>query len=125
MSNQRGQVVTLYQPITIVTEECYKCGVIFGITNYFKTERVKDHVGFYCPNGHSQAYTHESEADQNARLLREEQERHRRTIARANEAEEQKLARKLKRVKRGVCPECNRTFENLARHMKCKHETAA
>ena len=32
-----------------------------------------------------------------------------------------KLARKLKRVGRGVCPECNRTFQNLASHMACKH----
>jgi len=32
-----------------------------------------------------------------------------------------KAQRKLKRVHRGVCPDCNRSFENLARHMHTKH----
>jgi hypothetical protein len=26
-----------------------------------------------------------------------------------------------KRIQSGVCPCCNRTFENLGRHMKSKH----
>ena len=123
----RGQVVQLFQSISLVTEECCKCGVLFGLSNRHKEELVKSHDWFHCPNGHSQHYTSESDAERNARLLREEQERHRRTIARANEAEaaEQKLTRKLKRVQRGVCPECNRTFSNLAQHMKCKHEKSA
>lgn len=40
-----------------------------------------------------------------------------------NDAERavKKAQNKLKRVERGVCPECNRTFNNLARHMACKH----
>jgi hypothetical protein len=119
----RGQTLKIFTPVEIVTEECPSCGVIFGLTSQHRDERVKDHRLFYCTNGHSQHYTGESEAEKNARLLREEQARHQRTIARENEERmaKEKLARKLKRVDRGVCPECNRTFTNLARHMHCKH----
>lgn len=119
----RGNVLSIFQPVAIFTEECFRCGVIFGITEQFKDERVKDHKGFYCPNGHIQSYMGESEAEKNARLLREEQARHARTLQRENEerAERERLERKLKRVGRGVCPECNRSFVNLARHMNCKH----
>lgn len=39
-------------------------------------------------------------------------------------AEVERLRKALeikKRVGNGVCPCCNRTFENLSRHMSCKH----
>lgn len=119
----RGQAFQLFQPVKIITEECCQCGVIFGMTDYFKNERVRDHKQFYCPNGHSQGYVGETEAEKNARLLREEQARHQRTLQRENEerAAKEKAERKLTRVGRGVCPDCNRTFQNLARHMTCKH----
>jgi hypothetical protein len=122
----RGSTVTVAQVVQLFTEECFKCGVVFGITSYFKGERQRDHGSFYCPNGHCQAYMAENEAERNARLLREEQARHQRALARLNEAEvaKAKAERKLKRVERGVCPSCNRTFANLARHMACKHADA-
>lgn len=110
--------------VTMQDCECIECGVVFAFTGYFYNERVKDHRTFYCPNGHRQSYMHESEAEKNARLLREEQKRHQRTITRNNELAEEKakLERKLRRVDKGVCPACNRTFSNLARHMACKHK---
>lgn len=119
----RGNVLRLQQTLEIYTEECCNCGVLFGMTKQHKQERSKDHGWFYCPNGHAQHYTSESDAEKNARLLREEQARHQRTIARENEerAAKEKAERKLKRVGRGVCSECNRTFQNLARHMCSKH----
>lgn len=109
--------------VTFRTETCYKCGVPFAAPSYFFVKREEDHATWFCPNGHGQVFSGESEAEKNARLLREEQERHKRTLARENEtiAEKQKLERKLKRVQRGTCPECNRSFTNLARHMACKH----
>ncbi len=36
-------------------------------------------------------------------------------------SEKNKLSRQLKRVNKGVCPCCNRTFVNLANHMKTTH----
>lgn len=119
----RGQVVRLYQPVELFTEECCSCGVTFGLPVAFKDERVKDHRAFYCPNGHNQWYTSETEAEKNLRLLRAEEARHRLTLARENQERlaKEKAERKLKRVDKGVCPKCNRTFANLARHMSCKH----
>lgn len=123
----RGQTVQLYQPIELFTETCCSCGVLYGITTQFKNERVKDHNWFYCPNGHYQRYSHESKAEENARLLREEQARHQRTLERANAEREakEKAERKLKRVSNGVCPDCNRSFLNLAKHMACAHKKAS
>ncbi len=43
--------------VTMVWEDCYKCGVAFGITHDFKARRKQDHKSFYCPNGHGQCYT--------------------------------------------------------------------
>ena len=119
----RGQVLEIFQPVKLVTEECCQCGVIFGMMTYYKNERLRDQKQFYCPSGHSQGYVGETEAQKNARLLKEEQARHQRTIARENEerAAKEKAERKLKRVGRGVCPDCNRSFQNLARHMCSKH----
>ena len=41
----------------IVIEECYKCGVLFGISNKLHSNLKENKNSFYCPNGHSQAYT--------------------------------------------------------------------
>lgn len=120
------QIAVAYS-VKMETTECVTCGIMFAFPVGFDEERRKDHKGFYCPNGHSQHYTAESDAERNARLLKEEQARHQRTITRNNELAEEKakLERKLRRVDRGVCPECNRSFTNLARHMACKHKSAA
>lgn len=116
-------VLSLQTVLRIQTTTCITCGVVIGLTEEYYDERIKDHKNYHCPNGHTQHFTSESEAEKNARLLREEQARHQRTLARENaeRVAKEKAERKLKRVGRGVCPECNRTFNNLARHMDCKH----
>jgi hypothetical protein len=40
----------------LATETCYSCGVVFGMPEIFKENRLKDHRLFYCPNGHGQYY---------------------------------------------------------------------
>ena len=112
--------VAIAHSVVLQDCECIVCGVVFAFTDYFYNERKKDHINFYCPNGHSQHYTQESEAEKNARLLREEQRRHQRTLIRANEAERE-VKRLCYRAKNGVCPCCKRTFRQLAAHMKKKH----
>lgn len=116
-------VLALQTVLRIKTTNCCNCGCVIGMQEEHYDERVNDHRNFWCPNGHQQHFTSETEAEKNARLLREEQARHRRTLERENEerVKREKLERKLRRVDRGVCPECNRTFQNLARHMACKH----
>lgn len=94
-------------------------------------------VQFYCSYGHDQHYIWgESEADklrrERDRLAQRVAERDddvRRQRERAEAAERRASAArgqvtKIKnRVGHGVCPCCNRTFENLARHIASKHPT--
>jgi hypothetical protein len=104
-------------------EECINCGIKFCIPLEFQKKLLESHKSFYCPNGHSMIYSGKTEAEK----LRDELKRKEAEMSqvveekwkernRADQAE-----KKLKRVQRGVCTCCNRTFPNLANHMKSKH----
>lgn len=84
-------------------------------------------------NGHSMSYA-ENEADRLRRerdnlkqqMARVEEERNRaykwgEDEAAARRKAEGELKQMQKRVHAGVCPCCNRTFANVARHMQSKH----
>lgn len=74
----------------------------------------------HCPNGHSWYYTGESDADK----MRRERDRAVQKQARLAEeiaSKEREIKRIKKRSAAGVCSCCNRTFTNMARHMKTKH----
>ena len=114
--------------VKLVTITCYKCGIVFGVAPSYKSNLIDSHDGFYCPNGHYQSYQSESEADKLRRQL-ESRERSL-TVARnmssfhERSASAQKGAktRILNRIKKGVCPHCNRQFKNLHSHMESKHK---
>lgn len=109
------------------TEQCCSCGMSFAMTVDFRKRRIDDHKMFWCPAGHQQHYTGETEAQK----LKIELERQKQIIdatqARANKAEieREQISRAHKkmrtRVMNGVCPCCNRTFQNLLMHMKSEH----
>lgn len=127
-------------PVTtsLVTEECCNCHMLFAMPEDFR-KRAKDDpaIFFYCPAGHSQ----HSLASEVQRKLREaEQQLANERAALQRQAEELKRVRgerdhhwierkklttrtrNLKtRIKNGVCPCCNRSFENLHRHMTTQH----
>jgi len=116
--------VTL-EPIT-----CYLCGVAFGVPAHLKEKRLNDHRSFFCPNGHEQHYTGPTEADKLRKQLETanysrafyerrlgEEVRSKRAVR----AHLTKAKKKLDRVAHGVCPCCNRSFQNLRRHMSAKH----
>ena len=54
--------------VTMVWEDCCRCGVAFGMTQDFEARRRDDHKSFYCPNGHGQSYrgktAHEKKIEQ-------------------------------------------------------------
>ena len=56
-------------------------------------------------------------AERQAAIARDA-ERYQKNCARAQKAAKTKL---IKRIKNGICPCCNRTFKQLAAHMKNKH----
>lgn len=113
--------------IQFVTELCCNCGIPFAMSADFQRRRREDRKDFYCPAGHPQHYIGKTEAEK----LREEVERQRQ-MREAEQARAEKLRQERDQVSRahrrmrtrvmnGVCPCCNRTFQNLLRHMQSEH----
>jgi protein-arginine kinase activator protein McsA len=123
-----GAVLAFTHQLVSVT--CSKCGIEFAMPQYYRTKRLEDRETFYCPNGHGQHFTGESEAQRLRRELDAKQqaldwEKNRRADAEKTisqlKGKVTKAKNKLERVANGVCPCCNRTFQNLMRHMATKH----
>lgn len=123
---------------TVVLETCCACAVVFGMAPALHAQRLKDHEWFYCPNGHKQHYTGETDEQRRIKELERqvanEKARAERAVsdkewaesslrgARIQRGKAEAAKRRLEaRVHAGVCPCCNRTFQQLARHMKAKH----
>lgn len=117
----------------IETITCSSCGIVYGLPYWFQKCRRDDKQTFYCPNGHPQAYI-ESETDRLRKQLEQEKRSAEWWKNHAASKDSQlkgvniqlgKMKAKLKRtetrVSNGVCPCCNRSFQNVMRHMKTKH----
>jgi hypothetical protein len=127
---------TLIETVTLTKMECGECGIVFAIPSS-KYRRCNDQgEDWYCPNGHCRIFC-ESENQKLQKQLTAERDRVIRekcareqaeTLANELEADKRKLHGKLsrihKRIRNGVCPCCNRHFDNLERHMKSKHGAA-
>lgn len=130
----RGDVLTHASTESFVIEECSDCHVAFALSSSFNRERRESKTRFYCPNGHSLHYHGKTEAEkaleETERLRRNlessrsqtafwrtEQEREKRQHA----ATKGQLTKTKKRAAGGACPCCNRSFVDVARHMKSKH----
>jgi hypothetical protein len=105
---------------------CYTCGVpVYGPEIRYKAARDKG-ASWYCINGHATVFR-ESETDllrkQLERATKEKEwaEQAAKTARHAESTAKGKLKAQTERVKNGVCPCCNRTFQNLGRHMATKH----
>lgn len=126
--------VRINHELVLVTMDCCSCAVVYAMPEYLQERAKRDGNTFYCPNGHPQSYTKSEndrlreKLDEQTRVATREAQRAANTelIAQTAEAETTKIKRKLKtiekRVHAGVCPCCNRTFQNLARHMATKHK---
>lgn len=110
------------------------CGIVFAVPSWWESKRREDHTHWYCPNGHAQSFSGQTEAEK----LRLERDRLTQRIAqRDDEITRQRdmrlgverrlnatrgvVTRIKNRVGHGVCPCCSRTFQDLQRHMKSKH----
>lgn len=115
------------------TITCGECGCVFGLQSYHLKALQKDAGDFYCPNGHLRTFA-ESEADRLKTQLREKKAELEQTNSqnmwlrdtkalteRRLSATQGVVTRIKNRVSNGVCPCCNRTFQNLQRHMHSKH----
>ena len=125
---------TIYLTATLVREECCSCHMIFAVTTSFQEEMKDTHNSFCCPKGHWQSYRSESETEQLQKIiqqkdneiriqteLKEETRQERDQIKKSLIAIKGHKTRIQKRIAAGVCPCCNRSFNNLHRHMNTKH----
>lgn len=111
------------------------CGMPFAVPSSLMRihKRNVQHSGqpgdasIVCPAGHRVQFGGETEAQK----LRKELDRERQRRMRSDEQLDHErnshrttrghMTRLRKRVGRGVCPCCNRTFANVARHIESKH----
>lgn len=108
--------------------ECLTCGCIV-VASETLLDSMRAKGGFYhCQNGHTQGWT---VGGSEIERLRRERDRLKQEQAQLNdriraEAEkrgkvERTLERHKKRSKAGTCPCCQRTFQNMAIHMRKEH----
>jgi hypothetical protein len=107
---------------TLVTVECW-CGMPHAIPDSLDDQaRAKGH-SVYCPLGHTWVYRGQTWQQEIEASKRREQAT--RDLLHAEERSHQATRGHLTRAKKrsavGVCPCCNRSFQQLARHMKSKH----
>lgn len=119
--------------VDLVATECPRCGCIYAVGANFIQERRRTGITFYCPEGHTASFR-ETETDRLRKQLAQttssldqvkasrdyERGRRERTERRLSAAKGQ-VTKIKNRVKNGVCPCCNRTFQDLQRHMQSQH----
>lgn len=130
-----GTRVTCSSSLTVVN--CHGCGGTYAMSSFFLDARREDGVGWNCPYCRAATAYCDNETDRLKKELakqknstayqREEKERYlqqRNTLERSRNGMKGVLIReqkKLARVRRGVCPCCNRHFKNVQRHMDSQH----
>ena len=123
-------MTTFTRSETFTVVHCANCGIAFGITSDLERCRRSDGQSFYCPAGHRQYFPGETDADRAQRLAGQlDIERTRLSSVkrqldyqtRARKAASTRLRKVRQRIGHGVCPCCNRTFNQLAQHMAAKH----
>jgi hypothetical protein len=108
--------------LNLFVSDC-TCGVVFGIPVDLEKRRRADRKPFYCPNGHELYFQGKTDAQKlEEAKARETALRDQLSAAiRDGERTRQALLRDRQRFANGVCPCCNRSFENVRRHMTTQH----
>lgn len=118
---------------TLVVVNCGCCGTRHAIPEQLQRQAKEYGKKWYCPTG-----CHITYCDNDLKRIKEELEQANSSIASRDDrinrlhneltnekhkvrAEKSAKTRLKNRVKHGVCPCCNRTFKQLADHMKEKH----
>lgn len=127
-----------FETITCCNSEC---GISFAVPAHWRKQKLRDHSWWYCPNGHHQHYPGTSDIEKakaEAEALRsqlaaetqsrkywtkraEQERKAKEGVKRSRAAVKGQLTKVKRRVANGVCPCCNRHFEDLQLHMAAKH----
>lgn len=132
--------MSLIGSLTLVEVECGNCITHFAIDDTLQQRCLETGRKFYCPNGHANYYQDDelSRLREEREKLKQEADNARKRMAwaerQANDlndalvetkkqyaATKGQLTKTRKRIAHGVCPCCNRTFANVARHVTSKH----
>lgn len=117
--------IHLEQEFTLISPGCCN-GPDFAMPEPTVRYLKKKRQAWHCPWCGQGRVFRVGESEEQKQIRRLESDLTREKIAKL-EAEQRaenigrQYSRIRERVKNGVCPCCNRTFENLARHMKTKH----
>lgn len=123
-------MTTFTEQVTLRRIDCGKCGGVFALTDTFVNHAATNKGSYHCPYCKTLWSWSASEADRlrqqleiRERELRESKcdAMRKQQLLDAERQTREKAERKLRRVSKGVCPCCKRSFPNLARHMKTKH----
>lgn len=125
---------TTFVTVTLEPVSCCNCGITFGMDANYIRERKRDHAWWYCPNGHRQHWTQQTEAEKLRDQLAREKHWREQAEARAayNRAEAERITRRLnatrgvvtrhkKKIAAGRCPCCSHQFKDLRAHMEKRH----
>lgn len=126
--------ITIESKTTVRLLDCSECGGHIALTPNLERTLRESHATFYCPIGHHQYFPAKTDAERLRDALHAADIEKSRLAKSVREAEmlandavfrqalaERETARLKKRARAGVCPCCNRTFVQLARHIKTKH----
>jgi len=118
----------------LITQNCCNCHIAFAIPKSLNdkalADRGPDGIQFYCPKGHAQHYLGKSEADNLRDQLQWEKTKADRNYQsylqseRSSRANRGLLTKFKNRVKNGLCPECNKSFPDLKKHMAAGHNVS-
>lgn len=107
---------------------CGNCGVTHQIPKAMYQTAYEEGGFWWCPNGHSRGFkqgrkTAEEKEREFHRLKQKEAQLTDEISSLNKKIEKIEKQRKAehKRINNGVCPCCNRSFQNLKLHMKEKH----
>jgi len=123
-------VSTYTDSVVLESDTCGKCGGVYALNKAFVDNCRRYKGGYNCPYCQTRWSWNESEADRLRKQLetkeRELRESKCESLRIQQLREQEQVARKtaerkLRRVNKGVCHCCNRSFENLQRHMATKH----
>lgn len=117
----------------LVVLRCW-CGIQHAVPKSLRDVQMRQHNDgrrdvqvIHCPLGHAHVPKGETASERLERQLARERAAHDQTRAdrdykeRRRRAEKAAKTRLKNRAAAGLCPCCNRTFQNLARHMKGQH----
>lgn len=121
----------------LVHVTCPNCQTVHGVEQhiYDAAQQRNEKMSLYCPNGHGWHYP---KGDSQTTILRRERDRARQALAERDDTIEQErewrkqsersasaykgqVTKIKKRVGKGVCPCCNRQFQNVHKHMESQH----